>query len=131
MVPATRRPAHMSARPAPTTHLAPMRSARIAPSGVVTAAVTANGRVRTPADSAEYPRTSWKYWVMRKMKPNSAKKATEIELAPAENRLTAKTLTSSSGPGVRSSTTANTPRMARDAASSPTVRADHHDHAGP
>jgi hypothetical protein len=34
---------------------------------------TATGSSRTPADSALYPRTNWKYWVMRKMKPSSVK----------------------------------------------------------
>ena len=68
---------------------------------------------------------------MRKMKPNSAKKATEIDVAPTVNRLFWNTRTSRSGPSVRNSTTANAASTTSAASTSPMVRGDAHPHAGP
>jgi hypothetical protein len=57
----------------------------------------ATGRVGTPASSGPNPRTSWKYWVIRKMKLNRAKKEAVIATLAAENRRLRKMLTGSIG----------------------------------
>ena len=44
---------------------------------------------------------NWKYWVIRKMKPNKAKNATVTEPLAAVNRRSRNTVRSSIGDGVR------------------------------
>ena len=63
----------------------------------------ATGSRRTPAESALYPRTNWKNWVIRKMNPNNVKKATDTEALAALKRGLANSRTSSIGTGARRS----------------------------
>ncbi len=95
--------------------------------GEVTAAATiaiANGSVRTPAWRAEYPLTSWRYCVTRKMNPNSAKKPSVTARLAAVNRMFRNRCTSSNGSGVRSSRHTNSARIASAPAMPPIVAAE-------
>src|SRR5262249_29628279 len=69
-----------SARPAPTMTLLPIRTASLVPAIDATATETASGSSRTPVLSGLNDFTTWKYWVIRKMRPSSAKNA--IATAP-------------------------------------------------
>ena len=52
--------------PVTMTGMVPMRCAIVAASGAEMARATAKGMVAMPNSSGEYPRTPWKYWVIRK-----------------------------------------------------------------
>ena len=65
------------------------------------------------------------------MNPNRQKNETAMAMAPAENLAMAKTLTSSRGSGVRSSTRTKVPRMTAAAAKHTSVVTDDHPHCGP
>ena len=54
-------------------------------------------RIRAPVESGPKPRTTWKYCVIRKMKPDSAKNVTVTAPLAALNRRSANRLTSSIG----------------------------------
>ena len=59
--------------------------------------LSATGRIRAPVERAPYPRTNWKYWVIRKMNPNSAKKVTVTAPLAALKRRSRNRLRSSIG----------------------------------
>ena len=112
----------MAASPAVTTTLVPARTASWVPATEPMATHIATGSSRTPADSALYPRTNWKYWVTRKMKPSRVK--LEIVTAPlaALNRMLRKRRTSSIGCRERRSATVNAASSATEAARPASVR---------
>ncbi len=93
-------------------------------SGDTAPVTSAKGRVATPARSVEYSRTTWKYCVMRKMKPNSPKKASAIAPLAALKRGLRNSRTSSSGSGRRSSQVTKPTSATTAAAYPPRVRAD-------
>ena len=68
--------------------------------------------------------TNWKYCVMRKMKPNRQKNATEMDIAPPVKRGILKTRTSSSGHSVRNSSNVNTVSSTAAAAKQASVAAE-------
>ena len=70
----------------PTTTLVPNRSTIRALLGATTSIVRAIGSRCTPASSAEYPITNWKYCVSRKIEPNIAKNSSMIPTLAAVNR---------------------------------------------
>src|SRR4051794_41733635 len=72
-----------------------MRTASLAPRIEDSATEDATGSSRTPVDSAPYPLRNWKYWVTRKMNPDSAKNEIATDVLAAvkralRNRLTAR-----------------------------------------
>ncbi len=67
------------------------------------------GRRCTPASSAEYPITNWKYCVRRKIDPNIAKNSSVIPPLAALNRGFDQNEVSSIGWGDRDSHTQNAP----------------------
>ena len=66
--------------------------------------LSATGRIRAPVERVPYPRTNWKYCVIRKMKPNSAKNVTVTAPLAALNRRSRNRLRSSIGWAIRRST---------------------------
>jgi acyl-Coa thioesterase superfamily protein len=74
--------------------------------------------------SGAYPRTTWKYWVTRKMNPSRAKNTIAIEPLAAVNRGLRNRLTSIIGWAVARSAATSTPRVATPAASVPRVAAE-------
>ena len=86
----------------------PKRCANRGDTTEATAIEIATGIVRTPASSGLYPRISWKYWVMRNTKPNSAKNAAVIDTLAAVKRRLRKIRTGSIGCGTRNSQATNT-----------------------
>ena len=70
--------------------------------------LSATGRIRAPVDRAPYPRTNWKYCVIRKMKPNSAKNVTVTAPLAALKRRSRNRLRSSIGCATRRSTRTKT-----------------------
>ena len=83
--------------PVVTTARVPRRGANSPPATEATAMLTATGSMRAPVDRASYPRTTWKYWVTRKMKPASEKNVTVTAPLAALNRRSAKRVMSSIG----------------------------------
>ena len=61
-------------RPVTTTARVPTRGASMPPTTEAIAIEIATGRIRAPVESGPKSRTTWKYCVIRKMKPDSAKK---------------------------------------------------------
>src|SRR5215469_628104 len=104
--------------------LLPIRTASLVPATAATPTVTATGKSRTPVDSALYARTTWKYWVIRKMNPSRAKKAIATAALAAVNRGLRNRLTSNIGLAIRRSATASPARTATPAASRPMVDAE-------
>src|SRR3981189_3367716 len=74
VVAAQARPAAKIASPPATTTVVPIRSTTRGPRIDATPMEIATGSSRTPVSKALYSLTNWKYWVMTKMKPNSARK---------------------------------------------------------
>src|SRR5579864_4870407 len=123
-VAATANPALMISSPPATTILVPIRFMTAIAAGDTAPVTTANGRVATPALSGSYPWTSWKYWVIRNMNPNSPKKASAIAPLAAENLALVNSRTSSIGSGRRAWQRANQARIAADPANPPSVADD-------
>ena len=95
-------------RPVTTTARVPTRGARMPPTTDAIAMEIATGRIRAPVESGPKSRTTWKYCVIRKMKPDSAKNVTVTAPLAALNRRSAKSLTSSIGCSAARSTMTNT-----------------------
>src|SRR5580765_6430861 len=89
-----------STMPVVTTTLVPIRGASAAPTTDATAMLSATGRMRAPVERVPKPRTNWKYWVTRKMKPNRAKNVIVTAPLAALKRRSLKRVTSSIGCGV-------------------------------
>jgi hypothetical protein len=96
-----------STSPVVTTARVPIRGASIAPITEATAMDSATGRMRAPVDRVPQPRMNCMYWVIRKMKPNSAKKVTVTAPLAALKRASLNRVTSSIGCELRRSTTTN------------------------
>ena len=75
----------------------------------------ATGRIRAPVESGPKSRTTWKYCVIRKMKPDSAKKVTVTAPLAALNRRSAKRRRRASGASAARSTMTNTATSAAEA----------------
>ena len=86
--------------------LLPMRTASRVPATEVTTTAAASGSSRTPVLSGLYDFTTWKYWVIRKMKPSSANSAIATAPQAAVKRGLRKRLTSIMGCADRVSATA-------------------------
>jgi hypothetical protein len=108
LVDAITNPPAIRASPAATTSLVPRRGTTFGDETAATTMAIANGSVRTPACRAEYPFTSCRYCVTRKMNPNSAKNPSVIARLAAVNRMLRKRFTSSSGADTRRSHHENT-----------------------
>src|SRR5579875_1547953 len=87
----------MARSPIATTSLVPTRTASRVPTTEPTATDSATGSRCTPVDNGLKPWRNWKYWVTRKMKPNSVKKATVTDPLAAVKRMLRKSFTSSMG----------------------------------
>ncbi len=59
--------------PAATTRLVPKRTTSFGERGANTTITAAIGTMAAPASTAEYPSTSWRYWVKRNTTPKSAR----------------------------------------------------------
>ena len=101
--------------------LLPIRTASLVPATAATPTVTATGSNLTPVDSGLYARTTWKYWVIRKMNPSRAKKAIATDALAAVNLGLRNRLTSIIGLAMLRSATTSPARTARPAASRPIV----------
>ena len=83
--PSRTKPAAIEANPPATTRFRPSRCTIASLRGDTRIIVNANGSVATPARNGEYPLTNWKYWVMRKKKPNITMKPSVMMPVPVEN----------------------------------------------
>jgi len=92
--------------------------------GATTNIVMAMGRRCTPASSAEYPITNWKYCVRRKIDPNIAKNRSMIPPLAALNLGFDQNEVSSIGWAVRDSHTQNAPSTRKDRAKVARVAVD-------
>ena len=99
--------------------LLPRRTASRVPATEVTTTAAASGSSRTPVLSGLYVFTTWKYWVIRKMKPSSANSAIATAPQAALKRGLRKRLTSIMGCADRASATA----MRASTATPPTMTA--------
>ena len=72
-------------RPVLTTLRLPNFSTNLALDGAAIIIVNGIGSMRTPASRAEYPSTSWRYWVRRKNVPNMAKNTRLMAAVADEN----------------------------------------------
>src|SRR6266496_1133423 len=77
--------------------LVPARTASWVPATDPAPTASATGSRCTPAESGPYPLTNWKYWVIRKMKPNRVKNDTVTAPLAALNRMLRNSRTSSIG----------------------------------
>ena len=111
------------------TNVIPVATVRCAPNlaasfGVRVATSTMIGdigRKRSEAPRALYPRISWKYWVMRNITPNIARKIRIIPALPALNAGLRNRVMSSIGSSTWSSHTTNAVRMTMAMANAPSV----------
>ena len=100
-------------------------------SGAKITVTAASGSVSSPACSAEYPRTSCRYSVLRNRKPPSAANAlTAITVAP-ENGALRKNLRSSSGSRRRGSYVSSAPRATADRQKQPMISGERQPCPGP
>src|SRR5262249_3516464 len=116
--------AQNNAMPPPTISLLPTRTASLVPATDATPTETATGSSRTPVDSGLEPRTTWKYWVIRKMNPSSAKNASATETLAAVNRGLRNSRTSIIGAAVARSAATSAASRTTPAASEPRVAAE-------
>src|SRR5579864_2240800 len=107
-----------------------MPTASLVPTTAATAIDTATGSTRSPVPNGVYPRTNWKYCVIRKVNPARVKNPIVIEPLAALNLGLRNKRTSSIGWVVRRSASMNTASTTSPAAMVASVRPDPHPQLG-